>query len=205
MRHLALSRSVSIFVATLALGACVVDEWSEAPPKPVETPATDSKVPATATTRGGGTSLTLPEADASDGSVPDRTAKTQIRAYGGGTIRGTAEFTQHGADVVVRVDLTSCAEGSHLIQIFGGYSCDSIESQGSLWNPPRGENFGSEPGTIQCGADKKGSLSFTRPGGDPTTSWTVGDGNPVTDITRELIVVFAVDDPTQRHACGGFW
>src|SRR6185436_11919505 len=140
----------------------------------------------------------------SDAKVTDRTAKAVIRAFGGGSIKGSAVFTQHGSDVIVKVDLTSCAEGSHPIQIFGGYSCDSIQSQGSVWNPPRGENFGSEAGTIQCGADKKGSLSFTRPGGDPTASWTVGDGNAVTDVTRELIMVFSADDPTQRHACGDF-
>jgi hypothetical protein len=205
MRHLAFSRLISIFVTTLALGACVVDEWSDPPPKPVDTATTENKVPATATTRGGGTDLMLSAPDASDGNAPDRTAKMQIRAFGGGTIRGTATFTQHGSDVLTHVDLTSCPEGPHLIQVFGGYSCDSIESQGSVWNPPRGEHFGSEASTIQCGADKRGSLDFTRPGGSPTTSWTVGDGDPVTDIKRQLIVVFSLDDPPQHHACGGFF
>jgi hypothetical protein len=202
MRQVAVSRSISIFAATLALGACVVDEWSEAPVVP--TAVDEPKTPALATTRAKGSLLAPPDADASDGNAPDRSAKVEIRAFGGGSIRGSAVFTQHGSDVTVQLDLTSCAEGSHLIQIFGGYSCDSIDSQGSVWNPPRGENFGSEAGTIHCGADKKGSLSFTRPGGDSTASWSVGDGNPVTDVTRELIMVFAADDPTQRHACGDF-
>jgi hypothetical protein len=202
MRLVAVSRLISILVATLALGACIVDEWSDNPTA-VVAPGGDTKVPATATTRGGGTSLVAADQDASDGNV-DRSAKLNIRAFGGGIIKGTAVFTQHGADVAAQVDLTSCAEGSHLIQIFAGRSCDSIESQGSVWNPPRGENFGSDAGTIRCGADKKGSLTFIRPGGDPTTSWTVGDNNPVTDITRELIIVFAVDDLSQRHACGDF-
>jgi hypothetical protein len=198
MRHLAVSRLISILTATLALGACIVDEWSEAP---VATSGSDTKVPATATTRAK-IMVGAPDSDASDGNVGDRTAKFDIKPFGGGSIRGTAVFTQHGSDVTAQVDLTSCAEGTHLIQIFGGYSCDSIESQGSVWNPPRGENFGSDDGTIKCGADKKGSLSFTRRGGDPTASWTVGDQNAVTDITRELIIVFAADDPSQRHGCG---
>jgi hypothetical protein len=203
MRLVAVSRLISILVPTLALGACVVDEWTDNPTSTV-VPASEGKVPATASTLGGGTSYVTPDADASDGAVGNRSAKSDIRAFGGGTIRGTATFAQHGLDVAVQVDLTSCAEGSHLIQIFGGYSCDSVESQGSVWNPPRGQNFGSDAGTINCGADKKGSLTFTRRGGDPMSSWTVGDGNPVTDVTREIIVVFAVDDPSQRHGCGDF-
>jgi hypothetical protein len=206
MRLVAVSRLISILAPTFALGACVVDEWTDNPAFGV--PAGSQPNPAaTATTRAAGTPLVPPDSDASDaedGEVGNRSAKSDIKAFGGGTIKGTAVFTQHGSDVTVQVDLTSCGEGSHLIQIFGGYSCDSVESQGSVWNPPRGENFGSDAGTMACGADKKGSMTFVRRGGDPNASWTVGDRNPVTDVTRQLIVVFAVDDPSVRHGCGDF-
>jgi len=198
MRFFAVSRLISILVSTLALGACIVDEWSEDPT--VVSAGSEPKVPAIATTQGSGTSYATPDAGAPKG---DRSATSTIKASGGGTIKGTAVFTQHAGDVNVRIDLTGCAEGSHLVQIFNGYSCDSSASQGTLWNPPRGENLGTD-GTIKCGADKKGSMTFTRKGGDPMTSWTVGDNDPVTDVTRQLIIVFAVDDPTQRHGCGDF-
>ncbi len=203
MRLVAASRLISIFAATLALGACVVDEWSDEPTTAV--PAVSAtNVPATATTRAGATLYAPEDTDASAADAGTRTAKSSIKAFGGGTIRGTAVLRQRGDDVVVELDLTSCSEGSHLVQIFSGYSCDSVQSQGSVWNPPRGENLGSEAGTISCGSDKKGSLTFTRPGGNPRTSWTVGDRSPTTDVTRGLIVVFAANDPSQRHACGDF-
>ena len=202
MRLVAVSRLISILAPTVALGACVVDEWRDNPA--FLATGSEPNAAATATTRAGGTSHPIPDSDASDGDVGNHAAKANIKAFGGGTIKGSAVFTQHGQDVTVQVDLTACGEGAHLIQIFSGYSCDSVASQGSVWNPPRGENFGSDSGTISCGADKKGSMTFTRQGGDPKASWTVGDRNPVTDVTRELIVVFAVDDPSQRHGCGDF-
>src|SRR3954447_21031894 len=133
MRFFAVSRLISILVSTLALGACIVDEWSEDPT--VVSTGSESKVPATATTHGGGTSYLTP--DAGPPKAGDSSATSTIKAFGGGTIKGTAVFTQHGDDVTVRIDLTGCGEGSHFVQIFSGYSCDSIESQGTLWNPPR--------------------------------------------------------------------
>ena len=161
MRLLAVSRLISILVSTLALGACIVDEWSEGPT--VVSTGSEPKVPATASTIGGGTSYAPPDAGAP--IKGDTSATSNIRAFGGGTIKGTAVFTQHGGDVTVHIDLTGCGEGSHLVQIFTGYSCDSVESQGTVWNPPRGENLGSDEGTIQCGADKKGSIDLHSPRG----------------------------------------
>ena len=200
MRFLAVSRLISILVSTLALGACIVDEWSEDPT--VVSTGSDSKVPATATTQGGGTSYSTPDAGAP--KTGDSSATSTIKAFGGGTIKGTAVFTQHGGDVTVRIDLTGCAEGSHLVQIFSGYSCDSIAEPGHPVEPAARREPRYRRGTIKCGADKKGSMTFTRKGGDPMTSWTVGDDNPTTDVTHQLIMIFAVDDPTQRHGCGDF-
>jgi hypothetical protein len=204
MGVVAASRLISLLVPALLLGACVVDEWSDPPPAEA-TPASsdESSTPALATTRGSGSSYVIPGPEAS-APVSPRTATCTLRAFDGGIIQGAASFTQMGADVAVRIDLMPCPAGTHVVQIFDGYSCDSVESQGNLWDPPRGENLGSEASTITCGADNKGSLIFTRRGTDPRTSWTVSDGNEATDVTRKLVIVFAADDPTHRNACGQF-
>jgi hypothetical protein len=91
----------------------------------------------------------------------------------------TGVFTQKGADVSVVFTATNCAQGSHTIQIHGGFSCDNSGTQGGVWDGKRGD--GIPP--LVCGADKKGSLNYTRSGADPSTNWTVGDHNTKTDVT----------------------
>jgi hypothetical protein len=91
----------------------------------------------------------------------------------------TAVFTQKGADVTMAVTATNCTQGAHTIQIHGGFSCDNTSTQGGVWDGKRGDGIPA----LNCGADKKGTLSYTRSGADPSTNWTVGDHNTKTDVT----------------------
>jgi hypothetical protein len=91
----------------------------------------------------------------------------------------TAVFTQKGADVTMAVTATNCAQGAHTLQIHGGFSCDNASTQGGVWDGKRGDGIPA----LNCGADKKGTLNYTRLGADPSTNWTVGDHNTKTDVT----------------------
>jgi len=87
-------------------------------------------------------------------------------------------FTQKGTDVTMVVTASNCAAGSHTIQIHGGFSCDNAGTEGGVWDGMRGAGIPA----LVC-ANNKGSLTYTRSGSDPTTSWTVGDHATKTDVT----------------------
>ena len=100
MRFLAISRLISILVSTLALGACIVDEWSEVRPwsRRVATEGSGSRDDPRRRD-------VLCDARRGAPKTGDTSATSNIKAFGGGTIKGTAVFTQHGGDVTVHIDL----------------------------------------------------------------------------------------------------
>jgi hypothetical protein len=91
----------------------------------------------------------------------------------------TAVFTQKGTDVTMAVTATNCSQGSHVIEIHGGFSCDNAGTQGPVWDGKRGAGIPA----LTCGADRRGTLMYTRSGADPATAWTVGDHATKTDVT----------------------
>jgi hypothetical protein len=87
-------------------------------------------------------------------------------------------FTQKGTDVTMVVTASNCAAGSHTFQVRGGFSCDNAGTEGGVWDGKRGDGIPM----LTC-ANNKGTLTYTRSGADPATSWTVGDHNTKTDVT----------------------
>ena len=87
-------------------------------------------------------------------------------------------FTQTGTDVTMVVTASNCPAGPHTIQIHGGFSCDNAGTEGGVWDGGRGMGIPA----LTC-ANNKGSLTYTRPGSDPTSNWTVGDHSTKTDVT----------------------
>jgi hypothetical protein len=122
-----------------------------------------------------------------------------------GSLTGTAEFTQRGVDVTVVISLTNCATGAHPIRIHGGFSCDTVATEGVVWDGRRGDGIGGPSSTINCDANKIGMMTYTRLGNDPTQNWTVADHNLSTDVTSHVVIVSDVTTPTTRIACGNFF
>jgi hypothetical protein len=93
-------------------------------------------------------------------------------------------FVQNGADVTMVATHKGC--GAMSIQIHGGFSCDNTSTQGGVWDGKRGDGI---TGPITCDASQTGTLTYIRPGNDPTLNWTVGDHNAKTDVTYHPIFV----------------
>lgn len=152
------------------------------PIMPAETAGTGS---------GGGSGPVIP----GDGKV----AKSTL----GGSIQGSATFTQTGEDVRIVVELTGgCATGNHMFRIYDGGSCDNASTEGNPWSP-RGTGLGPDTG-IACSGNK-GKLDYTRKGDDKTKNITVGDHNPDTDVTTHVVIVSDEKDPNSRASCGNFF
>jgi hypothetical protein len=126
-------------------------------------------------------------ADAGGGPAPDAQAAETSKTTPGDGNTSTCHvggmtyvlvFTQKGTDVTMVVTASNCAAGSHTIQIHGGFSCDNAGTEGGVWDGMRGAGIPA----LSC-ANNKGTLTYTRAGTDPTTSWTVGDHNTKTDVT----------------------
>lgn len=111
---------------------------------------------------------------ADPGAPPMPTATLRIGGLG-----LTAVFTQKGPDVTMSVTATNCAQGMHVIEIHGGFSCDNSGTQGPVWDGKRGAGIPA----LACGADRRGTMTYTRSGADPATAWTVGDHETRTDVT----------------------
>jgi hypothetical protein len=120
----------------------------------------------------------------------------------GGSISGTAVFTQKGEDVDLVVNFTGgCADGNHQFRIHDGYSCDNPSTEGMPWS--RGTGIGPAEG-IKCSGGK-GTLMYTRSGADKTKNWTVGDHVQETDLTAHVVIVSDEKDPNSRASCGNFF
>jgi len=147
--------------------------------------------PDTAGTGSGGGGPVIP----GDGKI----AKSTL----GGSIQGSATFTQMGEDVRIVVDLTGgCANGNHMFRIHDGGSCDNASTEGNPWTP-RGTGIGPDTGIVCSG--NKGKLDYTRKGDDKTKNLTVGDHNPDTDVTTHVVIVSDEKDPNSRASCGNFF
>jgi hypothetical protein len=121
----------------------------------------------------------------------------------GGSIQGTATFTQMGEDVIIAVNLTGgCADGNHQFRIHDGDSCDNASTEGMPWSP-RGTGLGPDTGIACTGG--KGKLDYTRKGDDKTRNLTVSDHNPETDLTTHVVIVSDEKDPNSRASCGNFF
>jgi hypothetical protein len=93
-------------------------------------------------------------------------------------------FTQNGTDVKMVATHKGC--GAMMVQIHDGFSCDNTSTQGGVWDGKRGDGIA---GPVTCDASQTGTLTYTRPGNDPTLNWTVGDHNAKTDVTYHPIFV----------------
>jgi Cu/Zn superoxide dismutase len=123
-----------------------------------------------------------------------------IMPFSDGTITGTATFVASGANVTITVALENCPAGVHPLHVHAGTGCGSVQEQGLHWDPPRGENIGPN-GTINCGADMKGMLTYTRLGTDPKP-WTIGPPT-ASDVIGHPIVIHGVGETSMvRHGCG---
>jgi len=121
----------------------------------------------------------------------------------GGSIGGTAVFSQKGVDVTVVVTLTNgCADGKHMFQVYDGDSCDNPSTEGKPW-APRGTGLGPVGG-IQCSGGK-GMMMDMRLGADTTKNLTVGDHVLATDVSTHVVIVSDEKDPNSRASCGNFF
>jgi hypothetical protein len=136
---------------------------------------TDAATVSPSTDAGAASTPEAPPADAGGKSVPGD-GNTSTCHVGGMSF--LLVFTQKGTDVTMVATATNCPAGNHTIQIHGGFSCDNAGTEGGVWDGKRGDGIP----TLSC-ANNKGSLTYTRSGADPTTSWTVGDHATKTDVT----------------------
>jgi Cu/Zn superoxide dismutase len=141
------------------------------------------------------------DAAAGDGEAgTSAKASANITPLTGGTITGTATFTQSGANVTITVTLANCPQGVHPMHIHAGTGCADAD-QGVHWDPPRGENIGSGTGEITCMADGTAMLTYTRLGTDPKP-WTIG-APTASDVIGHPIIVHGVGAGNMmRHGCG---
>jgi len=124
-------------------------------------------------------------------------AEASITGFMGGTVTGTAMFTQSGADVTVTITLDGCTAGkSYPVHIHTGPACTDMTSQGGHWDMTRGEGIP----LIAC-TGTQGTSTLTRPATDATLAWSIG-GEAATDVIGHLIVVHDADTPTMRIGCG---
>jgi Cu/Zn superoxide dismutase len=141
------------------------------------------------------------DAAAADGEAgTSAKASANITPLTGGTITGTATFTQSGANVTLTVTLANCPPGVHPMHIHAGTGCADAD-QGVHWDPPRGENIGSGTGEITCMADSTATLTYTRLGTD-AKPWTIG-APAASDVIGHPLIVHGVGvGNMMRHGCG---
>jgi len=130
------------------------------------------------------------------GTAATKTAVATIAGIEGGTITGTATFTLEGTSVKVVYDVSNCPTGSHSTHIHAGTGCGDRDKQGMHWDGTRGEGIPN----LSCGADKKGTLTYTRTAAVAGTKWTLGDGS-ATDIVGHPLIVHGIN-ASDRHGCG---
>jgi hypothetical protein len=170
----------------------------------------DDRNLATGGSPGSGSPMVTSSIDAGDAptmleAAADTVAVITATATFHGAPDGTAIFTQMGTDVTVTVKLGNCAPGRHPIFICDGFSCDSPAVEGNRWDGDRG-NLGADAlaSSIDCQADKRGTLTYTRSGMDLASRWTVSDHDVKYDVTNRVIVVTEIANESQRLSCADF-
>ena len=144
--------------------------------------------------------VVVPEVVGAGGAPPAGDGNTAVGNFVK-SVSGTAIFTQTWSDVTVVITLKNCAAGDHRFFIYEGDSCDTAKIEGPIWS--RGDGLDG-PLIVKC-ANNTGTLTYTRSGNDPKTSWTVGDHSEITDVSRR---VFGLNDPTSKddnRPCGNFF
>jgi hypothetical protein len=84
------------------------------------------------------------------------------------------------------ITATKCPAGNHNFEVHEGFACDD-PTKGPVWGGMRGTGIGP----LVCGADQKGTLTYTRSGANPALKWTVADHDKYTDVTLHPIMVEA--------------
>jgi Cu-Zn family superoxide dismutase len=144
----------------------------------------------------------------------DAKAEAKLESRSGSTVTGKVTFTQHGAKVAMKVEVSGLTPGAHAIHLHdkGDCSAPDAASAGGHWNPTS-EDHGKwahtpfHHGDIgNLVADAKGKAEMHM----ESELWTVGDGKP-SDVVGRAVIVHAKEDdfttqPTGnaggRVACG---
>jgi len=125
------------------------------------------------------------------------TAVATIAGFEGGTVTGSATFTQTGTDVTINVSLSNCPDGPHGVHIHQGTSCADAMMQGAHWDMTRGEGIPD----VMC-TGMAGTATVTRSATDPTLAWSIG-GAAATNVVGHAFVVHSPGNPTPpRIGCG---
>ena len=156
--------------------------------------------------------IVLATTGAAAGSKQKATATLESKS--GSSVKGTASFTQHGKNVVMKISVSGLTPGSHAVHLHEKGDCSAADaaSAGGHWNPSSEAHgrWGHTPfhhgdiGNLVAGENGKAELKLETP------LWTIGDANP-SDVVGHAVVVHAnVDDFTTqptgnaggRVACG---
>lgn len=141
-------------------------------------------------------------------------ASATLASKSGSSVTGTATFTQHGKNVVMKISVSGLTPGSHAIHLHEKGDCSAADatSAGGHWNPTTEAHgkWGNAPfhhgdiGNLVAGQNGKAHLQLTTP------LWTIGDANPSDVVGHAVVVHEKVDDFTTqptgnaggRVACG---
>jgi len=130
-------------------------------------------------------------------------ATADLEPTAGNEIRGTAQFSQQGGQVMLTVELRNAPAGTHAVHIheLGDCSAPDASSAGGHWNPTAEDHghWGTAPyhlgdiGNVEVGQDGTGSLTIN------TDLWSIGGAEH--DVLGKSVVVHAgADDFTSQPA-----
>lgn len=147
----------------------------------------------------------------------EKHATASLVAKSGTNVTGTATFTQSGATVMMRLNVTGASAGMHGVHLHTVGDCSAADATSAMghWDPsmmmhglPTATvHHLGDAGNFEVGADGTGTLSFSQ-------TWSIGTG-AADDIVGKAVIVHAnMDDGTTppppagpgnsgaRQACG---